>query len=846
MSSMKKGLRRVAVVAVTTLVAAPALATVASATSTFAFDRLAGADRYATSVAVGASYGASTNVILASGVPGHYPDALTASYLAGFAKAPIMLTQLAATPANVIAQITASGATDVWLIGGTGVISAAQETALDAKFGTIHRLGGLDRYLTAEKVIGAAGVAKSTTALLATGSNFPDAIAGGPLSYVKGMPLAITATNTLPASTLAALKAAGVTKVIALGGPTVISAAVLATLATNGITLDQRIFGANRSETSSKLADYMITSQGFSNTAVNVASGYAFGTGADALGGAPLSGKENRPTLITESVTTVGPGPLGFLTAHAPTLTTGHIFGGVGAVSAASEAAMQAAARTVSSNQTYSVTPNTASTKTVTVGTDAAGVVQYSVCALGTTPVYVALVKPADVSVSTGGVVTFASTAIAGLADLTAATGGKITVVNGVATGGVTKTTAAVTPTNGCVTFTVDSTVAGSGIPVVFSAADANADLEVNSLVTSATTKFAPTEGFAIGGKTTWVSAEAGFGAITAVTPVSVSLSGAYFTDGATYYWDANDVFQYLGAGISMADFASMIGTGVTISGSYNPTPSGVSTFNITAVTQVAPAIFTAASVSNLDAGAYANDVKIVVAPGADDPDGTTYSVFRVKVATAATVAPAVSTFAAATTTNTVDATTGNITFVNSNVADGFYYYVVKATYPVTGTVTVSAVTPASPNPLAIAATSVGPKSAYAAETTPALLAGTVDTGDVMTFAFDSKIAVPAVGATIQVRDGDGTIVNLISGTNVSMAVSAGPDTLNGVTYAAGSGQVLVVTVTSTPATTAIIAAGTIVGLSYPLTVVDQGGITSFTGSVNWNIAGSTDKTIEQ
>ena len=319
---------------------------------TFVFDRLGGTDRYATSVATAQQFGHSTDVILASGVPGHYPDALTASYLAGFKKAPIMLTQLAATPANVIAQITASGATDVWLIGGTGVISTAQEAALDVKFGTIHRLGGLDRYLTAEKVIGAAGVAASTThtAVLATGVNFPDAIAGGPLSYVKGMPLAITATNSVPASTLAALKAAGVTNVIALGGPTVITPAVLATLAaqTPSITLNQRIYGANRSETSSKLADYMLASQGFTNTGINVASGYAFGTGADALGGAPLSGKENRPTLITESVTTVGPGPLGFLTAHSATLASGHIFGGLGAVSQASEDAMEAAARYLS------------------------------------------------------------------------------------------------------------------------------------------------------------------------------------------------------------------------------------------------------------------------------------------------------------------------------------------------------------------------------------------------------------------------------------------------------------------------------------------------------------------
>ena len=132
MSSMKKGLRRVAVVAVATLVAAPALATVASATSTFAFDRLQGIDRYATTVATAASFGASTNVILASGVQGHFPDALSASFLAGVKNAPILATKLDATPANVLAQIHTTGATDVWIVGGTGVVSTAQASALTA------------------------------------------------------------------------------------------------------------------------------------------------------------------------------------------------------------------------------------------------------------------------------------------------------------------------------------------------------------------------------------------------------------------------------------------------------------------------------------------------------------------------------------------------------------------------------------------------------------------------------------------------------------------------------------------------------------------------------------------
>ena len=366
MSSLKKGLRRVAAVAVATLVIAPALATVASATSTFAFDRQAGANRYATSVKVATTFGTSTSVILANGTNEHTVDALTAAYLAGVKQAPILLTQLDATPTDVVAAITATGATTVYIVGGTGAVSTAQGAALDARFGTVTRLGGHDRFLTAEKVIAEAGAATSTTktAIVTTGMDFPDALGAGPLSYVKGMPIGITTKSALPDSTLTALKGAGVTNAIVLGGPAVVGQGVLDALVAGGISLSTaagvtagRIYGGDRAETSTKLADFMITSHGFSNTAVNVASGDDAAKGADALGGAALSGKELRPTLITDSATTAGRGLLEFLTAHSATLASGHIFGEVGAVSAALATSMTNAATTAAPIQTVPGAP---------------------------------------------------------------------------------------------------------------------------------------------------------------------------------------------------------------------------------------------------------------------------------------------------------------------------------------------------------------------------------------------------------------------------------------------------------------------------------------------------------
>jgi len=373
-SSIKKGLRRAGVGGLSAILATTAMtgfASMASATSTFAFDRVAGTDRFGTSVATAKVFGDSANLILASGAQGHFPDALAASYLAGRKNAPVMLTTLATTPANVAAQIAARGTKNIWIVGGTGVVSAAQEATLATKY-TVHRLGGSDRYVTAGLVIADGGAATTTTAVLATGQDFPDALGGGALSYAKTMPMAITKTDTLPAETLAALKVAGTTHVVILGGTAVVSANVVTMLTAAGIT-SERIFGADRAETSSKLADYELT-KGFSNTAVNAASGYRAGDGVDALGGAALSGKELRPLLITDNQTLVGPGVDAFLKAHAATLTTGHIFGGTGALSAAAEAQMTADARGVSS-QTFTVTAASGSTFTYADPATAAAVV---------------------------------------------------------------------------------------------------------------------------------------------------------------------------------------------------------------------------------------------------------------------------------------------------------------------------------------------------------------------------------------------------------------------------------------------------------------------------------------
>lgn len=90
------------------------------------------------------------------------------------------------------------------------------------------RLAGADRYATAVEISKGAGWDQSNTfaVFLATGSNFPDALAVGPSTDGMG-PLLLTTRDQLPAVTAQELQRLKPCMVIAVGGPPVISTAVI-------------------------------------------------------------------------------------------------------------------------------------------------------------------------------------------------------------------------------------------------------------------------------------------------------------------------------------------------------------------------------------------------------------------------------------------------------------------------------------------------------------------------------------------------------------------------------------------------------------------------------------------
>jgi putative cell wall-binding protein len=231
----------------------------------------------------------------------------------------VLLTARDSVPASILTRLNALTNKRVTIVGGTAAVSAAVENQLRTAGFTVTRLGGKDRFETSELVV-KAGVAEgdeSKVGLLASGLSPIDALAGGPLAYKGRHPIFLTAGATIPQDTIDAMVAAGTTSVIILGGTTVVPTSIETQLAARGITVVTRLGGADRSATSRLIADYLIANHGFLNTTFNVASG-ANG-GVDALGGAALSGKENRVLLVTNTATDAGSVD-DFATARAATL----------------------------------------------------------------------------------------------------------------------------------------------------------------------------------------------------------------------------------------------------------------------------------------------------------------------------------------------------------------------------------------------------------------------------------------------------------------------------------------------------------------------------------------------
>jgi putative cell wall-binding protein len=345
--------------------------------------RYGGADRFTTAqIMFEHRFACADTVVIARA--DLFPDALASSYLAGHAGTGVLLTNTNSVPASTLNALRNEGVDNVYLMGGTSAISAAVATQLDATPAyecgggpvvpaatlNVQRIGGVDRFETAQMAaefpgLGLAGTLDTNddgdclepakTAIVASGLNFPDALAAGPLAYIGSphdncgigpIPLLLSRTADVPSATLGALVNLGIENVVVVGGTAAVSDAALAQLTAAGYTV-RRVAGANRSATAAALATAELVEWDFDTTDAAIARGDVF---ADALTGGPFAGWQHEPILLTTSPTTMSAETASLLTSWFGLVFNEvdffEVFGGTGAVSAAViDAALDAASQ---------------------------------------------------------------------------------------------------------------------------------------------------------------------------------------------------------------------------------------------------------------------------------------------------------------------------------------------------------------------------------------------------------------------------------------------------------------------------------------------------------------------
>ncbi len=256
-------------------------------------DRVAGGDRFATAAAVSAAQfePGVERAYLATGA--NFPDALAGGPAAALAGAPVLLTAPDGLPQVTTEELQRLRPAEIVLLGGTDAISAEVEGAVRSLAdGPVTRLAGADRFETAARTSAAAFPADVDVAYVATGEDFPDALAGGAAAASVDGPVLLVARDDVPEVTATELQRLDPDRIVVLGGDRAVGQPVvdeLGALADSGV---DRRFGEDRYGTAAAVSEGAFATP---TETVYVATGTGF---ADALTAVPAAAASGAPVLL--------------------------------------------------------------------------------------------------------------------------------------------------------------------------------------------------------------------------------------------------------------------------------------------------------------------------------------------------------------------------------------------------------------------------------------------------------------------------------------------------------------------------------------------------------------------
>ena len=166
----------------------------------------------------------------------------------------------------------------------------------------LDRIAGASRYLTAVEISKAHfpdGTWPDGSAVqivtVASGDNYPDALAGGPFAAGLGPLLLVPATGTVPAGVIDEIERLAPEVIVILGSTGAVSAGVEAQL--GAVAQTERLFGAGRYATAATIAEATSGDLGGAD-AVVISSGEGF---ADALSGGASAAVQSGVLMLTRA-----------------------------------------------------------------------------------------------------------------------------------------------------------------------------------------------------------------------------------------------------------------------------------------------------------------------------------------------------------------------------------------------------------------------------------------------------------------------------------------------------------------------------------------------------------------
>ncbi|WP_226581099.1 cell wall-binding repeat-containing protein [Halobacillus litoralis] len=244
--------------------------------------RLSGENRYETAIEISkAGWEYTDTVVIARS--DDFPDALSGAPLAYSLNSPILLTSSDRLNNGTKEEIMRLEAKKAVILGGKNAVSNDVYKSLVNMGLIVQRIAGSNRYETSKKIADQIGF-ENGAAVIANGSNFPDALSIASYASKNGYPILLTKENMVPPSTRSSLSE--VKETIVVGGTGVIYRTV-----SDSLPSPSRYMGEDRYGTNLSIVNGL-PSEG--NT-VFFSTGESF---ADALTGSVLAAKLDAEVLL--------------------------------------------------------------------------------------------------------------------------------------------------------------------------------------------------------------------------------------------------------------------------------------------------------------------------------------------------------------------------------------------------------------------------------------------------------------------------------------------------------------------------------------------------------------------